>query len=733
MKHLMLFLNITKMFSIAIGKHNLTVLTMLPMSQNGQLLHVACNAAFNLVVENVNSRNDILTNYQLVLDVKNEGPFATLANADLVNFNRNAEVNNVMISPAVLGPTMACHFSGSTAKMLGFVSFSPNCHGPYIVERKKAFYLFSLQAPALNLIHAMLAFIIEVGKWSEIAIVTIRSNPNFVLMAEYLHEQATQQNIDVLTYSSEYEMSLDSMMVLKASRARIIAAMIIEGPSCAQFLCFAYQAGLRPPTYVFVFITFSCMFVDYTNVPLPEGCTVEMVKEQMTAMFSAGGSLEPAQMYEMPSLGYGYDTFQRKFRETTDGMPIPDYGNRLTCHDTMMVLALALNKTDEVLEANYNKSLLDFHKSPQLVQKVLVQSVLELDYVSLRTGPLKFNSQGDISENYILGQRVNGSMRYIIKTKRNGSDLLIDHIADPVWVGYGGKAPKDLSKVESRMLRSPLELVFVIAIIALTSSITQLVRSVKCKENAVFKWSLTMGCLILNVSSAVLMVGHYYFASLECRIRPILLVLGLSLMNGYFLGISHKHQFYVRKKRTVRGVSGRFVANAGTVLEKRKSRHSFVEKTKHQSKRLVFLCMSIVLPVLVSWVIVDPMSIETITSLTDFDKVKDTYFEITWTKCSSNSLTSWLIAHILLQTVILFTSLWLAYSANVKNRHHKNKRLMVAIGNGLTLFLITILILIALDSDEDERFQLTVLSFACLIYSTSIHFLCVPNLISKLF
>ena len=293
MKNSFFLLYIAALLCVSYGKqHNLTVLTMLPMSPDGQLLHVACNAALNLVIENVNNRSDILADYELVPVLRNEGPFATQANVDLVNFVRHAEDNKQTISPAVLGPTMACHFSGATARSLGFVTFSPNCHGPYIIERKKGFHLFTLQAPALNLVHAMLAFITKIGKWSEIGIVTVRSNPNYIIMAKFLQEQAAKNNVSVLAYSSEYELTLDSMLAVAASRARVIAVMIIEGPTCAQFLCLAHQAGLRPPTHAFIFITFSCMFVDYANVPLPDGCTYEMVKEQMTAMFSAGGSLE---------------------------------------------------------------------------------------------------------------------------------------------------------------------------------------------------------------------------------------------------------------------------------------------------------------------------------------------------------------------------------------------------------------------------------------------------------
>ena len=457
-----LFVILFLLLNVANGKEKLSVLTLLPFSPNGQVAQVACNEALKIVIENVNNRDDILKDYELVQTIANEGPTATLANVEFVNFVRKAEENNETISPAAFGPTIACHFSGLTAKMLGFVTFSSKCHGPYIADRRKGYRLFPMQAPAVDVLHGMLAFITEIGKWSEISIVTLRSNPNLYMLAEYLERMATKKNVDVLLYSNEYNFTLKSMTALKDSGARIHAVFIVARHLCAQFMCLAHRAGLRPPSHVFLFLLFNCLMEDISDVPRPDGCTDEMLKEQLSTSFGVGGSLEyiptgnVTENQIISSLGYGYESFQQRFVEKTKGMQVADYSTRLLCHDSMMVLTMALNRTDHILRTNFNKTLLNFKDDSEMIQELLAKSVMEQKYVTLRNGPVEFNTNGDISELYLAGQLVNGSMRYLFRSKvgqGSSSTSLLDKdidfqiMSEPIWAGLNGKIPKDLSHV----------------------------------------------------------------------------------------------------------------------------------------------------------------------------------------------------------------------------------------------------------------------------------------------
>ena len=396
---------ITLVFAACNAKQNMSVLTLLPFSTDGQLAHVACNEAIKMVIENVNSRDDILKDYELVQTVTNEGPTATLANAGLVKFFQRAKETNEIISPAVFGPTIACHFSGATAKMLGFVTFSPQCSGLYIARQKSRFHLFSLLSPPHRLLQGLLAFITQVGKWSEFAIVAFRNNPNSYLMGQYLEKQATEHSLKVLMVANVFEITMDTMRQLKKSRARVIAIMIIQRPMCIKFLCLAHRAGIHPPSHVFVFPLFNCLIPQLDDLP-KANCSIEVLEEQMTAVFGIGENQESYDSHHqshsqslshstISSLGYGYETFQRKFTNRTNGIMTLDYQTRLACHDTMMVLVLALNKTEQVLNVKFNKSLLHFREESKFIQELLVNSTLEQTYITLRTGPTKFNHAGD--------------------------------------------------------------------------------------------------------------------------------------------------------------------------------------------------------------------------------------------------------------------------------------------------------------------------------------------------
>ena len=274
------------------NRQELSILSLM-QQPNGILQSQSCNAAIEIVLENVNKRNDILPGYKLTHVVKDEGGSARLANVAMVKYQWESEQQGRLMSPAIFGPSIACSFSGATVKALGFVSFSPQCHGQYIIDRKSYYSLYSVQAPGQQQVWPALAFIATVGKWKQIGIVTHRVNPNEYLIGEFMQKVAVPNGIEVLTFSNEYEITMDTVLELKKNDVRVVVVPIVQVPVCLRFLCLAHKAGLRPPNYVFIFILFNCLVADLHSIQIPQGCSIDILQEQMSIAFAAGGLPEP--------------------------------------------------------------------------------------------------------------------------------------------------------------------------------------------------------------------------------------------------------------------------------------------------------------------------------------------------------------------------------------------------------------------------------------------------------
>ena len=172
---------------------------------------------------------------------------------------------------------------------------------------------------------------------------------------------------------------------------------------------------------------------------------------------------------------------------------------------------------------------------------------------------------------------MNGSVRLLKSTDvlneqsnftRNNSIWALD-LNDPIWASKSGNAPKDLSHIETRFVLLPLEFSLFVVVIALCVSIFQISQSVKRKNKSVFNWHFTLGCLVLNFSTIIILVGNHYLTEYKCWFNKISLSIGLTLVNGVVFAFTLKQKINQNKKRKIFFLAwcqiGRTIAGLGNV------------------------------------------------------------------------------------------------------------------------------------------------------------------------
>ena len=735
------------------GKHLLQMLTLLSHNGKGQLTMPACDEAIQIVLEHSNDRQDILPGFQLTNQVADEGVAARESNRAIIDFEREIEDNSsVTKAPIIFGPSRACDFAGLTTKELGYVSVSPQCGGAYVVRMKAEFNLplFSVQQPGSIALMSMLYFIKNIGHWNEIGLITLRNNKNLLELAEIVEKIATENDVNVLHYDSEMEVSRQSIVNMKNANVRVLVITIGQPAMCLDIWCWAYREGMRGPSHVFLFHIFNCITIDLSTAKIPDGCTKEEIAEQIGSSFAVGNSLEHSENVGnvVTPLGYNYDEFEKEYERRSFGKGFADPQFRHACHDSALLGVLAMNATENILNEKYNTSLENFDDNRHLVQSVLTESILDLHFTGLRIGNMSYSKKNKhVSESNYIVQIHNGSLLYLLELKpmpdENGTIKLenvqlIKKMADPIWNTPSGKAPKDLSSATEIVESCGLSMQVIFALLSGLLAIFQTMTTAqyeKLNYNLSWKLALIFSFLLLNVSVFLHAIGLDIFDNLTCRFFIPLVILAVTLLTIFLTKISQCFYLVKLKHEEIKMTSSFKFVNfvSGYSL---KSNQSFGGK-KVTPKAIAINHGNLINPgvvflILISFVLsaiaiaVLPMKLETSKTKPFFNIDSDSYeFRVEKLLKYSNSL--YLFGPILLvnMIVLLFINLNLYKIAKTPMLKANNSwsifsRVRLAI---LHLFLAqpSSFLLLAVASTASYCIQTAIIYSIILIFSFSCH------------
>ena len=688
-------------------KKTLELLTLLELI-NGTASWPACSAAIEVVIEAANENENILPDYHLVQNLKNEGFAALLSNMALINFIRNSEATGAAMAPSIIGPRFGCENSATTLKALGFVQFSPLCTTTNIYEQRDRYAIVSASGLITGITAVIIGFIEQVGKWKQIAIIADQSSSVAYKLGLMALERANDRSIDVVYFGSDPGLVSDSTIeALKASDARIVVLSQFQPRICIDFLCKTYKAGMRAPQYVFIQVLFNCLVPNLDELEIPKyvKCTKEEVASQLTTMFGSGRLIEPIEESTMGAFGYDYNEFQRRLEVKTQGIPLSDYPQRLFCHDAAMAAIITMNQTETRLkQMSANLSIADFASYPLEIQKVALDEAHHLDFSSIRVGKFKVEeSDGYIKEDCYIAQAYNGSIHltYRLPIVDEGYNGTMKMVEVPVWGTKDNQIPKDLSKIVHFLQECNQSTVFIIFCVAFCSSVFQgVLAALQKRYSKSFRLAFTGNCVIFNIAAIIHSVGSNLFPHIECRLRPFATAIALSLMNSSVAYVASCFSSTVfEAENRVRTESKAKSRNQRSKNKRKKKEEEIALPNYGISLKiisLVFLIISAI--ILIFWISLDPMLLSMKTSPVFFSERLDQYSMEDWWVCWSDTSLYWIGTFIIGNGMMFVLTSFVNFKTSKLSQHemlkHFNLFRMSILNQFILLFGFTLIMIV---------------------------------------
>ena len=673
-----------------------------------------CAATMNIIVEIANSRPDILGGYNIELEIHSEKPAGANVNEELIKYMNkfvNGTIENLFPSPIIAGPYSA-DFAAVLIKSLHLTSFSQYTDGPLMVGNPHYDHVFRTRIPANNYMIPLVA-LAKQNKWKQIAVMATSIYPGTVSFVKHMYKFANSHGVTPIYFDIGPSFTHEMVTRMKNSDARIIFMISGIADECINFLCYAHRAGIRAPKYTFV-SAFWCMKTVMEEPPF-SWCTREMLEQQLMNTFYGGAFPTGLEHYNSPFLNSSeLDSELEKLAKSDPAITGKNWRSRHTCHDVLSAAILTLNKTEQVLNDIYNKSLSDFVNEPELVGRTAFENAKLLDFVGLRMGRMKYSGRGELDDEplwMVQYKSIQNDSSFefspiFVMTPLNNDDptltfnlsnyRIIQISKNVRWMTRSGKPLKDLSSVIQLEKEMPMEVVAAVLVVSMANIIFQTIVcfrwfvNIRKHSNLYFENQsnllIACGCILLNLSSIVHICGLRFFPTTFCQWKPLLPTVAISLI--------HFPLF-------LRSFTMTSFLNLFNDVLKRKNKRSWITDNK-QLVKVRFAAISVLtlfsLLLVTLWIFVDPLKIYLSKTNPEFNEAKDTYFLTSRQICTNDNEPYWLMSLVLKQVVLNLLALCFVYRNRTTPRPIKYsfefQTLQLATVNGATLTIAAILILV---------------------------------------
>ena len=702
-------------------KKELSILSLL-LYRNGKIMIPDCLTAIDFVIDHVNNRSDILPDYKLKIHTENQGMFGVNANAAFFNYLRK---ETTPPSPLTF-MFRSCEKVVQTMKQEHFSIVSPLCHGYEILEKLHIYNnLYSVHGRIDAVFYAYLAIITQIGHWKEIGLlVDYDGSTNTAIGGEQMRNKFEENGISVKYIGIHEEITQSVSDEFKSSNIRIIAFMMLNRLKISSAMCSFYKNNIRPPNFVFLFV--DQLFLQYNSKStLPDDCTPEIYLAQREgALAAANEALTlPNRVTE---LGYDLNYFDSTMQQLSGGRAVQGSMSTYACHDAALTIVMALNQTDYKLRSQYNMSMLDFKQNRQIVADLANQSVYELNIKALRSPRVSFNNSRHVQEGNSIVQFVDNKLRVIgVILDHDNNTVKFDQINNPIWKTKTGKTPKDLSSIEIRPMfcsdQVTLGLAILVAIVFLIEIIL-FIRVIKTdKQFVIQRGIIFVGFSLINVSVFCHVLGTVRWPYFECLFRPVLLLLGLSIVHGAYALFSLKFTNERRKHQKSHILPKMYVVN-------QRISSTRAQSSLHQDTRQKPFATSVVTVVnilqastMVIWTIHDPLRFTTSTTASRFDYESDTYFSNLINECWSPSALAYSVPLLLISLIELVASLFSTYAISNIYEVSKNRTfrtLKVSVVNSIMFLTGAIFILLVSWANDLSNCLMTIIYMVSAILYT---------------
>ncbi|XP_069054844.1 gamma-aminobutyric acid type B receptor subunit 1 isoform X2 [Lepisosteus oculatus] len=685
-----------------LGKKMLYIGALFPMSggwPGGQ----ACLPAAQMALELVNSRPDILPDYELKLiyhDSKCDPGEATKLLYDLLY----TEPIKIVLMP---GCSSVSTLVAEAARMWNLIVLSYGSSSPALSNRQR-FPTFFRTHPSATLHNPTRVQLFKKWKWTKIATIQ-QTTEVFTSTLDDLEQRVKEAGIEISVRQSFLSDPAVAVKNLKRQDARIIVGLFYETEARKVF-CEVFKEKLYGKKYVWFLIGW---YADnWFKIKDPSiNCTVENMTEAVEGHVTTEiVMLNPETVKGASNLTS--QEFLEKLMTRLGGMNPEETGGfqeAPLAYDAIWALALALNKTAGAL-ARKGLRLEDFNYNNRNVTGELYKAMNSSSFDGV-SGHVVFDAQGSRMAWTLIEQLQGGSYKkigYYDSTKGN-----LSWYGNDRWIGPA--PPADQTKVieEYRYLSQKLfvsvavfaGLGILLGIICLTFNIyNSNVRYIQNSQPYLNNMT-AVGCMMALAAVFPLGIdGNHVRRSrfpFVCQARLWLLGLGFSLAYGsMFTKIWWVHTVFTKKD------------------EKK-------EKRKHLEPWKLYATVGVLLAVdvlsLMVWQIVDPLHI----TVEEFTKEApkgdiDVLIQPLLEHCSSDKMNTWLGVVYGYKGLLLLLGIFLAYETKSISTEKINDHRAVgmAIYNVAVLCMITAPVTMILSSQQDASFAFAALAIVFSVYIT---------------
>ncbi|XP_076006553.1 gamma-aminobutyric acid type B receptor subunit 1 isoform X2 [Genypterus blacodes] len=684
------------------GKKKLYIGALFPMSggwPGGQ----ACMPSAQMALDLVNSRSDILPDYELELihyDSMCDPGEATKLLYDLLY----TEPIKIVLMPGCSGVSTLV---AEAARMWNLIVLSYGSSSPALSNRQR-FPTFFRTHPSATLHNPTRVQLFQKWKWTRIATIQ-QTTEVFTSTLDDLEQRTKEAGIEISVRQSFLTDPAVAVKNLKRQDARIIVGLFYETEARKVF-CEVFKEKLYGKKYVWFLIGW---YADnWFKIKDPAiNCTVENMTEAVEGHVTTEiVMLNPETVRGVSNLTS--QEFLAALMSRLGGTKPEETGGfqeAPLAYDAVWALALALNKTVAPLKAK-GRHLEEFNYNNHDITSEIYRALNTSSFEGV-SGQVVFDAQGSRMAMTLIEQLQGGSYKKI--GYYDSSQKNLSWFGNDVWIGAGPPADRTVVIEEYRFLSQKLfaavsvfaGLGILLGIVCLTFNIyNSNVRYIQNSQPYLNNMT-AVGCMM--ALAAVFPLGidglhvHRSQFPVVCQFRLWLLGLGFSVAYGsMFTKIWWVHTLFTKKD------------------EKK-------DKKKHLEPWKLYATVGVLLAIdflsLMIWQIVDPLHI-TVEKFTkeapkeDLDVLIQPLLE----HCSSEKMNTWLGVVYGYKGLLLLLGIFLAYETKSVSTEKINDHRAVgmAIYNVAVLCLITAPVTMILSSQQDASFAFASLAVVFSAYIT---------------
>ncbi|XP_065574431.1 gamma-aminobutyric acid type B receptor subunit 1-like isoform X2 [Artemia franciscana] len=684
--------------------------------QGGQ----ACQPAVRLAFSDVNSRSDILRNYELKLhwnDSECEPGLGATVMYDLL-YNDPTKVL-LLAGCSTVSTTIA-----ESAKMWNLLVVSFGGSSPALSDRARFPTLFRTH-PSATVHNPTRVKLIQMFGWSRIAILH-HTQEVFTSTITDLESKCREVGIEIIARQSFMQEATDAVRNLRRQDARIIVGLFYVA-AARKVLCEVYKQGLYGKQHVWFFIGW---YEDNWFEVNLEAEGIQCTKEEMRMAAEGHFTTEALnwnQDKQRTISGMTVDDFRRRLHlalknsgyDIDHGRYPEGYQEAPLAYDAVWATALALNKSAERL-AKKGILLEDFNYNDRVIGNEIHSAMNETSFLGI-SGSVAFNFKGERIALTMVEQLQDG--KYV---QLAYYDTQTDNLT---WLHkerfFGGKAPQDRTIIKEvlRTVSGPLfSAMTAVATIGAATACVVLIVNLVFKDHRSIVTS-EFGCLTFLLVGVILLFLAVVLLGIDGRLVNQVQFLWIcqgrawTLATGFSFGFGSLFAL-VWKARMI-------VVNSKAKPKKRQQ-----NMTSPALIPLGFVAVDIVL--LSVWYFIDPLrrSVESFPLEEPTDFTEDLLIRPLMEHCESKNQTTWLGILFGYKSLILVLGIFLAYETRGTKSRQQDARLAgMAIYNVVVLGLITGPVSLVIASQPDASFAFSTLAIAfCSWISMAI--VCVPKIVS---